>query len=353
MEYSVLEPSVRADLPSELPLVCPACRAMSPRGWEMHTVALVARFAEEGGAVLQGLLECVNCAHKYPILHGIPVIVPHLGELLRTEALALAEGEIAPELASLLAADGPDGEPIPRLYEHVSTYADAHWGDRAEPPPDGPGAPFGYAAIAERLRARAAAPVGRAVELGCGLGRGLAELSRGARLVVGIELAVAPIRRARRLLAGGDLAYARRVAGRSYRAVRVPGLPTANVALVCGDALDPPIPPAHFDRVVAVNLLDNVRSPPTLLSVLDGLCAPGGEVILGSPYAWQSGIVDEEGRLGGAAPAARVRDIFLRGEGLSGPYAVEEEADLRWWLRRDARSAVAYDVHYLRCRKRA
>jgi hypothetical protein len=109
--------------------------------------------------------------------------------------------------------------------------------------------------------------------------------------------------------------------------------------------------PGGFDRVAAFNLLDAVLEPPRLLSVLDGLCAPGGEVVMTSPYAWQSGIVADEQRLGGADPAAAVRRRFTDGDGLEARYRIADEAELPWSLRRDARSGTSYRVHWLRAHK--
>src|SRR6185503_4109279 len=112
--------------------------------------------------------------------------------------------------------------------------------------------------------------------------------------------------------------------------------------------LDPPLAPGAFDRVVALNLLDSVHAPLQLLSVLDGLTAPSGELIVASPYSWQSHVVGEEHRFGELDPGNELARRLTEGEGLEARYRIDDEADLLWWLRRDARSGQAYSVHWLR-----
>jgi len=349
---------VRADLPSSLPLICPACRARSERGHELHTLSVEKVLRARGDEIDEGILRCDNggCHRRYPILDGIPLIVPQLERYLASELPLVIEGDLSPEVAALLALSGPDDAPYTRLLEHLSIYLDAHWGDRAQPPPDLPaGAPaFGMQSLVEHLRAApTAAPTGRAVELGCSVGRGLAELARSSSLVVGIDLHFGALRRARRLLAGEPLRYGRRVSGRHYAPVATSAgeLATDRVALICADALDPPLVPNAFSRVAALNLVDSVSSPTRLLSVLDGLCAPAGELLLASPYAWQSGIVADEHRPDTDDPAAWFARRLTEGTDLEAPYSLVDEAELTWWLRRDARSGHAYAVHWLRARK--
>src|SRR5262249_1823311 len=120
----------------------------------------------------------------------------------------------------------------------------------------------------------------------------------------------------------------------------------APVLFVCGDALDPPFAPGSFDRVAALNIVDVVQDPGRLLTVATTLCAPGGGILLASPYEWQTGYVGEKNRIGGAAPAA-APGARLRADGLT----IADEADIPWTLRRDDRAQVVYRTHYLRASK--
>ena len=323
--------------------MCPGCRTRTGERLDLRTL-------EPRG----DLLVC-ECGRRYPVIAGVPIVMADPSGYLRAEAATVVERELPAEVVELLVADGPDDAPYPRLVEHLSIYLDAHWGDRADPPPDGPGAGFGARALVDKIAARAADRVAFAVELGCSTGRIVAELARGADRVAGLDLQLGAVRRARRILDGGRVEYARRAIGRRYtRATIAAGdrtVPADRRLLVCGDALDPPLIPGMFDRVVALNLVDSVASPRQLLSVIDGLCAPGGEVIVSSPYAWQSTVLADAERLGGSDPASDLAAIFRNGSGLGARYRIEDEAELPWVLRRDARSSASYAIHYLRARK--
>lgn len=348
---------MRADLPQLLPLICPACRRVTERGRELWTVSLAEVLASEGpGEVLEGSLRCDNaaCRRLYPIIDGIPVLVADPAALVCAQPAALT-AELDPQTLALLVSGSTDEAPLSRQLEHLSIYLDAHWGDRSQPVPDGPLPRWGGEALFSAVVKYSRRPVRCSVELGCSVGRGLFALSGGANLTVGVELHLGALRVARRLLAGMPLRYARRVIGRHYAPAQI--LPEAAapgaLALLCGDALDPPLAPQSFERVVALNLLDSVRSPPQLLSVVDGLCAPAGEVLLASPYSWQSSVVEEAGRIGGSDPEVALRELLAAGTGLSASYHTEEEQELLWHLRRDARSAHSYRVHMLLGRKSA
>lgn len=318
-------------------LVCPGCRTRTAERLDVRTL-------ERRGDVL-----ACECGRRYPVVDNVPIVLADPTSYVATEAATIVERDLAPEVAALLVATGPDDAAYPRLVEHLSIYMDNHWGDRAEPPPDGPGAGVADAIIA-KLAERATRRVALAVELGCSVGRMVVELARGADHVVGLDLQFGAVRRARHMLAGESVSYLRRVVGREYAPAIARGIATP-ATLLCGDALDPPLIPGVYGRVVALNLLDSVRQPRQLLSVVDGLCAPGGELILTSPYSWQSSVVDEAERFGGADPAAALAEILATGTGLGARYEIEDNCELPWTLRRDSRCAATYCIHYLRARK--
>lgn len=289
-------------------LICPGCRSVSEGRIDLRTI--------ERAPDVDNEMVC-ECGRRYPIIDGVPVVAsePYI------------EPEQSLEATRAEVASGPDDAPLPHLVDHLSIYIDAHW------PPRG--------ALAEKIRALPA--VGSVVELGCSVGGMLAV--HPAERLVGIELGLGPARRARRLLAGERVEYLRRITGRHYEVVAAQGI-ARPATIVCGDALDPPLVPGVFDRVVALNVLDSVASPHQLLSVIDALARPGGEIVVACPYQWAS-----EERIGGADPAADLVAILRDGAGLRAAYTVLDEADLDWTLRRDSRSRVSYRVHYLRARK--
>lgn len=314
-------------------LICPGCRILRDGRLDLRTL-------ERAGE----LLVC-ECGRRYPVVDGVPIVLGDPTAYLRADTMTVVERDLTPEVAALLVETVPDDAPYARLLEHLSIYLDAHWGDRADP-----AGALAFAPIIERL---AALPrVEHACELGCSAGRIVAELARNADHVVGLDLQFGTVRRARKLLAGEAVAFARRMIGRHYAPVRIaPGdLATDRVTLICGDALDPPLIPRAFDRVVALNLLDSVANPRQLIAVLDGLCDHGGELILGCPYSWQSSVVPEGHRFGGADPGAALRALLTGGD-LTARYEVVEEAEILWPLRRDARSTLTYRIDYLRARK--
>jgi SAM-dependent methyltransferase/uncharacterized protein YbaR (Trm112 family) len=349
-------------LPESLPLVCPACRRTEQSEGApqllLSTLAVDTQHrVDDSGRLLDGALVCLGCARRYPVVEGLPLLVPEPAAWLAEALLPLlllgrptARAAMSIETLAHLAASSSADAPLPKLLERLSTYLDASWGDCAEPAPALVGDPLfprlGAAPLLERLEALP--PVEQTVELGAGCGRAAFALSSRSSRTLALDLDPAALLCAQALGTGQPLRALRRVGGRSFVPVTLhPTAPARNLHFIVGDALDPPLAPGGFDRAAALHLLDNVPDPAQLLTVLDGLLRPGGELLLATPYAWSAGLTDESRQL----DPDTLRRRLLEGQELSCTYALVDETELSWTLRRDARSAVRYGVHYLRARK--
>lgn len=142
------------------------------------------------------------------------------------------------------------------------------------------------ARIVERFSPGAA---GRALDLGCAVGRSSFELSRSCAEVVGIDYSRAFIAAAQTLQRDGHCEIGRVEEGhRTTRlAVALPtGVSAGRIAFETGDAMDLRGDLGSFERVLAANLLCRLRDPARLLARLPQLVVPGGELILTTPCTW-------------------------------------------------------------------
>ena len=130
---------------------------------------------------------------------------------------------------------------------------------------------------------------GRALDLGCAVGRASFELSRFCSEVVGIDFSEQFIAAAERLRQGEELAYRRLEEGVIVTELiaRMPG--DANperIRFEAGDALNLGEDIQGFDVVHAANLLCRLAEPEKFLIRLAPLLASDGLLILTTPCTW-------------------------------------------------------------------
>jgi putative 4-mercaptohistidine N1-methyltranferase len=207
-------------------------------------------------------------------------------------------------------------------------YLDLHYAPPLEalPYPGGPADalefPARCAALAIEEAARPGVSSGRALEVGCAVGRASFELARAFGEVVGVDLSASFIGAARALAREGRLAYARRIEGEidAPAAARVdPAIDRGRVRFETGDACALPPSLAGFDVVLAANLICRLPRPAAFLARLHegeaALVRPGGLLVLTSPYTWLAPFTPREAWLGGrvedGAPV-RSRDALAR-----------------------------------------
>ena len=351
--------------------ICPVC---ARRTGAHHRLILAIIRAETNGDIQDGILHCANpdCRHEYPVLDGIPVIVPDLARYVSDHAIEiLMRDDIDPVMETLLGdAIGPDSW-FDSLRQIQSTYGwDSYGGLDPDPGPGTPGA-----ACLERLLALAgpdrpgggtqtAAP-GRVLDLGCAAGGTSFTLAahRPDALVLGLDLNLGLLRMARRA-AAGEISYPRRRIGLVYDRRRFSAaLPGADrVDFWAADALALPLPPGCAGLVAALNLLDCVPDPAGLLAALCSLLRPGGRMLLATPFDWSTRATPPQAWIGGHSQRgphdgdaeALLRSLLTEGahpRSVAGMALLGEQAAYPWRTRLHARSTVDYTVHLMALEK--
>lgn len=316
----------REAAPLPVRLVCPPCRRPGPGS--ALTVSCLEPASDATGAIASD--RCPRCGTTYPRIDGMSCVPPDLEAFRRTQAEALGPGWVhddaaaASEACIRAAGLDPGGELFRELSLLAST-ALSHF--------PGPGGVLeselaGNRALLETAAAwleEAGIPsdvrAGCALEAGCGPGALLHAVAplfpRGA---VGLDLRVGALRLARRVADRGRAFLARPVEGCRFEPLLVerppqPARGPATIHFVQGDVLDPPFEAEVFSAVLAVSLLDTVPEPFVALGQLDALLAPGGLLLLATPYAWDARVTPPAGWLSrpGASGSETLRALLAGG----------------------------------------
>ena len=351
---------------AHLAAFAPRCPCCAPAGTPAP-LGLASVAAEAGEDVRAGILLCPNaaCRHEFPIIDGIPVIVPELARLLAERGIELMlRDDLDPALESLLGdALGP-GSWFDALRQTVSTYAWDGWADldpQETSSGDSPKPGAVRRCLARLLELAGDAPVALALDLGCGAGRSAFDLAarHPGALVLGIDTGLALLRVARGA-AQGQVSYPRRRIGLVHDRRDFPVAPAGaeRVDFWACDALALPFADGRADLVAALNLLDCVADPRHLLAGMAALLAPGGRLLLATPYDWAARATPPQAWIGGhsqRAPDGGAAEPFLRALLTEGahPHSVPgltmlaEDAAFPWHTRLSDRATVRYMSHLL------
>lgn len=339
--------------------ICPVC-ARAGRGDNALELAVVG--AEGAHGVQAGILHCsaAVCRHEYPIIDGLPIIVPELRRLMAERGVEIMlRTDIDPVLESLIGdAIGPDSW-FDATRQMLSTYG---WDAYADLDPEevgarGAPAPGAARHCLDRLLALAGsvAEPAHALDLGCAAGRTSFSLAShfGGALVLGVDMHLALLRLARGA-AAGHVSYSRRRSGLAYdrRSFAVDLAGAERVDFWACDAAALPMRTGTIDLAVALNLLDCVPDPRALLAEIARVLRPGAQALLATPYDWSPRATPVENWLGGHSqrgaqagdPAAFLHALL----GVAPGFSVRgEQASHPWHTRLHDRSHVQYATHLL------
>lgn len=195
----------------------------------------------------------------------------------------------------------------------VAEYLLFHYGTAADilPALAGASAPAGVLEFPARCVTETFGPLpksGRALDLGCAVGRAAFEFSRLGLDAVGVDYSRAFIAAARALQTEGSLTASRPVEGEITApfTARLPeGADPARVTFEHGDAMNLRPGLGVFDAVLMANLIDRLADPARCLARLPSLVKPGGQLVITSPYTWLDEFTPREKWLGGVFRGGR------------------------------------------------
>jgi len=182
----------------------------------------------------------------------------------------------------------------------VAQYCDAHFG------PD----KFGVANFPATLaglcvEAMKNKPKGRALDLGCAVGRASFELAKHFDQVSAVDFSARFIRIAYQLQEKGVIRYQLPAEGEivTYHAHRLNDFDLAATAkridFSQGDAHNLKPQFTAYDLVLAANLIDRLYDPARFLAEIHQRIHPGGLLVLASPYTWMEEFTKKTNWIGG------------------------------------------------------
>ena len=226
------------------------------------------------GSARAAVLRCRRCRAPYPVLGGIPILVPdpagYLASFHDAVLASLAEAGRASRDAVRLVADFAAAAPAQDRMRFGDDWVAAEVrGTSAPLPADAPPELAALLALARRdpphrqlLALGGGHRFGATVEVGPGAGVLTAELRRRASSVLVLDLSLRSVlltlRRARR--------------GR--------GSPVAGVV---ADAADLPLASRRARTIVAAHVIDLLESPADFVGAVAAALPPGGRLLLSTP----------------------------------------------------------------------
>ncbi len=356
----------------------PICVPCQVEHGEELGLLLTVEAKREGDDILEGVLQCPSprCQREYPILDGIPLLVPDVRGYLASQLQQLTlRDDLSPVIEGLLGEASGPGSPLDVTRIQLSSYGWDHYGewDPASaqagglPPTPTQGSVSRTLEVGLELAASAGAPIGEGplLDIGCAVGRATFDLAgRSAGLVVGVDLGFPMLRLASRVLRRGSARYPLRRGGVLYewKDFPVPVTGRERVDFWACDAVHLPFPTGSIGGAVALNLLDCVYGPLDLLRSAARVLRPGSTLVVATPYDWSPAATTIDAWIGGhspRSPGAGASEAILRALLTPGGHPasvaelrlVAERDRVPWTVRLHDRSTVLYHLHLVAATK--
>ncbi|MFA5504545.1 MAG: putative 4-mercaptohistidine N1-methyltransferase [Vulcanimicrobiota bacterium] len=192
--------------------------------------------------------------------------------------------------------------------------------------------------VSERLRPPKS---GRALELGCAVGRACFELSIDHSEVIGIDYSKSFIEQARQLVREREVRFSSADEGdllceHHYRLED--RFHPERVQFEVGDATNLRTDLGEFEVVMACNLLCRVPYPQAVLARFPELVKKGGQLLITSPYTWMTEYTPRRFWLGGfERKGEAVRSLDSIKKALADSFELDEVVDMPFLIREHSR----------------
>ncbi len=223
----------------------------------------------------------------------------------------------------------------------LNQYLLFHYGEAEEQLPweSGPRSGLGFPerCVGQGLDPGRLSGKGRALEVGCAVGRATFELARSFKEVIGVDFSASFVAAARTLSERGFLDYSIVETGTITRpaVARRPEGALGSVSFEQGDAQELRQDIGSFDCVLAANLLCRLGWPERFLERLPDLVNPGGQLILTTPNTWLESFTAKKFWLG-ATPESGEPLEAIRGH-LEQAFDLDEVWDMPFLIREHRR----------------
>ncbi|MEZ5405689.1 MAG: putative 4-mercaptohistidine N1-methyltransferase [Verrucomicrobiia bacterium] len=186
----------------------------------------------------------------------------------------------------------------------LAQYLLFHYGKREEilPYSFGPVDALYFSVRCAELGARWSQKQGRALDLGCAVGRATFELAKNFGEVIGLDASRRFIATANQLKQNGELSYSFPLEGELVEkfVAQVPSdIAKERVTFVHGDACQLDSKLGAFDLVLMANLIDRLPEPKRCLEKISSFLSNKGILLMTSPYTWLETVTAKEEWLGG------------------------------------------------------
>lgn len=336
--------------------ICPACR--TPDNQSRLNLARVEKGDDE--LVVEGALCCANqrCQHEFPIIDGVPIILPGLRQYVSDNLLAIVRrSDLSATLEDMIGDCCGPGTPFDLLRQHLSSYGWSHYG-QWDPQASGWTTEDSTSQLLKSALARSGPVSGPILDAGCSVGAGAFAAAESGQLVLGVDVNFSMLQLAQRVLRTGVVEYPLRRCGIVYERRRFEP-PMENLAQVdfwACDAMALPFADATFATTFGFNTLDSITSPLALLENLRTALTTGGKLILACPYDWSVGVTPLEQWIGGHSnrgpqrgDSGRMLEDLLTPGGhpgsIDGLRLIHQSDDLHWRVRWHERGMIDYRVH--------